>query len=177
MRISKRSKAKVGGWRGPDCFKPKTCTICGKQFRPNSGSQRVCSKACGLTRLRGNQTTAIQYKRISNNWDRYFLRLAANSRRKSQSEITRSFLLRLLKKQKGRCALSGVKLTCRLKKGVNFQTNASIDRLDIFGGYTRTNVQLVCKCLNSWRGTLPLNDFVWWCKQVSNYSYGKKTKI
>ena len=33
-------------------FKDRKCTMCGKTFKPNSGSQRVCSKECSLTRQR-----------------------------------------------------------------------------------------------------------------------------
>lgn len=163
------SKSKVGGWRGSDVFKPKPCAVCGKTYKPNSGAQRMCSKACGLTKNRSVNNTEAQYERISGNWSKYLTRLVANTRRKNSS-ITRDILFRILDKQKRKCALSGIALTCVLRKGLKIHTNASVDRIDCFKDYTPDNIQLVCSALNSFKGTTPNKKFVWWCKQVTNHN-------
>lgn len=77
-----------------------------------------------------------------------------------------STLLELLEEQSGKCALTGIELTCKLEKGHISKTNASIDRLQAGGPYIKENVQLVCRAVNSWRGDTDLNEFIWWCKQV-----------
>lgn len=170
IRMASPSKSKPGGWHGSECFKEKFCQVCQQPFKPNSGAQKVCSKACGLTKGRAENSTDVQYSRISGNWELYFARLAANSRRGHRSVLTTRSLLAILKRQKGLCSLSGFPLTCQLEKGKNFHANASVDRKNAFGDYTEKNIHLVCKALNSFRGTTPLPKFIWWCKQVAQFN-------
>jgi hypothetical protein len=83
-------------------------------------------------------------------------------------------MIKLLAAQDGKCALSGVELTCILQKGVITKTNASIDRIDPKGVYTQDNVQLVCAILNKFRIDTPIDEFVDWCKKVANHAIYKK---
>lgn len=111
-------------------------------------------------------TTESQYKRISGSFPKYFNRLLALHGRREQG-LTLETLLELLKKQDGKCALSGVKMTCTLEKGKSFPENASIDKKDPKGGYAPENIQLVCQAVNKWRGDLNANCFVDFCHKVA----------
>lgn len=79
-----------------------------------------------------------------------------------------------LKKQDYRCALSGVQLTCELRVGKRFLTNASVDRIEAGGPYTPDNIQLVCRALNSWRSDLTVDEFVDWCRKVVEHADQEK---
>lgn len=154
--------------------KEKTCPVCGTAFKPKSGINKFCTETCkGKWKyLAGQVTTESQYKNISGNWTRYFSRLVAKSFRRGN--LTREDLLELLEKQGGKCALSGRTLTCILEKGQKCKTNASIDRLRAGQPYTKDNIQLVCRALNSWRGDVELEEFINWCRAVSEHN-GKST--
>lgn len=86
-----------------------------------------------------------------------------------REKTPRDVLFRVLARQDYRCALSGVPLTCILEKGRFVPTNASVDRIVAGGPYTEDNVQLVCAVLNLWRGDTPVEEFIRWCKTVTNY--------
>lgn len=163
----------MSGWNHYGRFKEKPCKTCGEIFKPNSGAQLYCSVECGFGSSRYHHQTPKQYKLITNNWSRYLSRLLYSAGRRKDS-LTRDDLLDLLEKQNYKCALSGVELTCLLEKGKRFWTNASVDRIKAGGPYTKDNVQLVCRGLNSWRSSIPVEEFIWWCEQVVNHS--KKDK-
>lgn len=161
------------GWNHYGTFRPKPCCVCGVEFSPKSGVNKFCSEKCkGKWKyVTGVVSTESQYREISGNWSRYFSRLLGERRRK---KISRDDLFSLLEKQNGRCALSGVLLTCKLEKGVRFGTNASIDRIVVGGEYEVGNIQLVCSALNSWRGDTPLEEFIIWCERVSEMAKKKR---
>lgn len=144
----------------------KNCKVCSKEFIPKSGVNKFCSETCrGKWKyLSGHTTTESQYKLISGNWDRYFSRLL-----RKRPGISREDLLELLSKQNGKCAISGVTLTCILEVGTRCKTNASIDRILAGKEYSKDNIQLVCSALNSWRADTDLQEFIWWCKQVTTW--------
>ena len=145
----------------------KTCPECGINFT-GIAKQKYCSPKCkGKVKYSsGKITTEYQYKQISGNWKKYFQRLVNQHNR---NELTIEICLELLEEQKSKCAISGIELTCQLEIGKRFLTNVSIDRIEAGGPYTKDNVQLVCTALNSWRGDTPLEEFIWWCKQVAEY--------
>lgn len=159
----------MSGWNHYGRFKEKPCRTCGEMFKPNSGAHFYCSPACGFEPSRRSEQTTEQYKLISGNWSRYLSRLQYCSGRK-RDELTRDILLKILEEQNYRCALSDIPLTCQLEKGKKFWTNASVDRIEAGGSYTKDNIQLVCRGLNSWRSSMPIDEFVWFCEQVVNYS-------
>lgn len=164
---------KFGGWNGTAHFKKKKCAVCQKAFQPKSGVSKLCSTACRVKwkYITGTGSTEEQYKRISGNWSRYFSRLAQNSRRKFKApNLSADVLLRMLKQQKGRCALSGIQLTCLMQVGVVTDTNASVDRIDCKGQYTLGNVQLVAQSLNHFKYRTSMARFIWWCKKVADYN-------
>jgi len=157
-------------WTHKDCFKKKSCLICKNIFQPKSGVHKFCSESCkGKWKyISGITTTESQYEYISGNWKRYFTRLCNRSHKREF--LKADDLLNILIKQNYKCALSGVKLTCTLKRGERCLTNASIDRIDAGGEYHKDNVQLVCTVLNSLRRDTPVKEFINWCKKVAEYN-------
>jgi hypothetical protein len=155
--------------------KEKKCVVCDTNFLPFSGVHKFCSPKCkGKWKyITGSGSTENQYKKISGNWHKYFLRLLQQHKRKEDG-LTVEDLLKKLEQQEGLCAISGVKLTCILQNGVITKTNASIDRIEAGGPYVASNIQLVCRSLNSWRSDTDLSEFIWWCKQVTKWQDGKE---
>ena len=151
----------------------KSCVVCNNLFIPNSGIHKFCSTSCkGKWKyIIGKETTDNQYQKISGNWLRYFCRLRGKTYR---SQLSTEVLIQILNEQKGLCALSGIPLTCQLEKGKRFKTNASIDRINAGKEYNEGNIQLVCSALNSWRGNTNLEEFIWFCKQVSLHQEEKE---
>lgn len=158
----------------PEEFKKqKECPICGSLFFARSGPHKFCSIACKTKNNQNNGSMSCkkQYSRISGDWTRYFNRL--NRRTGSRPLLTTEHMLEQLTLQNGLCAISGVPLTCLLEQGKKFKTNASIDRIIAGGEYLPGNIQLVCSALNSWRGDTDLQEFIWFCQQVTEYQKGK----
>ena len=152
-----------------DCeVKKKECVVCGFSFKPFSGVHKFCSPECkGKWKyITGTHCTENQYKEISGNWKRYLARLKYVGGEK-RKDLTVKILLDVLKKQNYKCALSGVGLTCLLKKGMSFKTNCSIDRINAGEPYTVDNIQLVCKAVNSFRNNLSIKDYISWCHKVA----------
>ena len=152
----------------------RICPICDSEFYARSGPHKFCSTKCKEKNNQNNGSMSCkkQYERISGDWVRYFNRL--NRRTSTRPHLTTQDMLHVLDKQKGLCAISGIKLTCLLEQGKKFKTNASIDRIVAGGDYTVDNIQLVCSALNSWRGDTDLDDFIWFCKQVTEYQERKE---
>lgn len=162
----------------PDAkVRTKMCDTCGKQFKPRGGGQRFCSLACrGKWKyIAGDVTTASQYERISGNFNRYLPRLLYFGGKK-RSRLTREILLKKLEEQGGKCALTGVELTCLLKKGKRFATNVSVDRIEAGGPYSEENIQLVCQAVNQWRSDLSVEEFQAWCKKVVEHERNKNAE-
>lgn len=169
----------MAGWNHDNArWKPKSCLVCGSEFIPRSGVHKFCSESCkGKWKyMIGAQSTDEQYKKISGNWSRYVSRLLYYGGRK-RDRLSRQIILEKLEQQGYKCAITGVDLTCNLEKGKISMTNASIDRIIAGGPYTSENIQIVCRAVNSWRGELPLSDFIDWCRKVVNHNDLKKGAI
>ncbi|MFI0847760.1 hypothetical protein [Mesorhizobium sp. IMUNJ 23232] len=67
-------------------------------------------------------------------------------------------LRNLMDKQKGRCALTGIKLDLR-KDGFDRKLWPSPDRIDSNGHYNSHNLQVVCAFVNGWKGAMPDEEF------------------
>jgi hypothetical protein len=101
-------------------------------------------------------------------WRRYFSHLKGQgTERRKQLSINN--LMTILNKQNGRCALTGIEMTCELGSG-RVWTNASIDRIIAGGTYYPHNVQLVCVAVNMWRDAQPLSMFIHWCHLVAQHN-------
>jgi hypothetical protein len=150
-----------------------SCLVCGDKFTQRSSNHVYCGKECKRKeyRERGPETTERQYALISGNWGKYFGRLCTRAFRRDL--LSKHDCVALLAAQKYKCALTGVELTCTLEKGTVCKTNASIDRIDPKGPYTKDNVQLVCAAINKLRVDMSVDDFINWCKKVSEYAVRK----
>ena len=89
-------------------------------------------------------------------------------------EVTAEELWNLFLKQNSRCALSGVILVLETK--INAQHNldrtyhtASLDRIDNNKGYTIDNVQWVHKVLNHMRRQYSIEEYIAWCRLVTQH--------
>ena len=78
--------------------------------------------------------------------------------------------------QKGRCAISGEKLTFEKSGSISKRTytNASIDRIDNDRGYHIDNIQIVSVRMNSWKSNLSLTKFKKMIKMINRHTNGKK---
>lgn len=70
-------------------------------------------------------------------------------------------------KQNGKCAVSGVDMTVDNYSG-RISTNVSIDRIDPTQGYIRSNIQLVCSTVNMMKGSLNMDEFLFFCNEILN---------
>jgi hypothetical protein len=140
------------------------CKRCQKDLE---GKQRkFCSDTC---RHVHRNTSEVQYSHISGNWPKYLNRLC-HSTTSDRKGLTKEDLMEVLEKQDYKCALSGLDLTCKLEIGIDFPTNASIDRIQAGGPYIKENIQFVCKALNFFRKNTTVDEFIWWCKKVAEYN-------
>lgn len=159
-------------------FSPiKQCTICNSPLpESKTWNSKTCSDECSK-RLKLRTT----YDRLNGNWERYLRTLC----RKRQDEFRcKHFdehdLIKILEKQNYKCALTGVELTCNVrlnedatKKRSVFRTNVSIDRIDNKKGYTLDNVHLVCYVVNVARHDCTIEEYIDWCKKVTEYNNEK----
>ena len=77
--------------------------------------------------------------------------------------FTFDYLLELLEKQNGRCAVTGKVFTF---SGNEVGTNVSIDRIDSNKPYSAGNVRLVCAAVNYMKRRMNDNDLVDWCLDI-----------
>jgi len=141
------------------------CIVCNKRFETVHPKYLCCSAECGKTNKMNKK-----YLRMSGDWVLYFNHLLS----KKDTDVTGEDLVDLLKKQQGKCALTGATLTCEKVKGKYVKTNASIDRIIAGEGYNIENIQLVCRAVNSFRHDLTISQFINWCKKVANYASKEK---
>lgn len=91
-----------------------------------------------------------------------------SSRRKGIAfTLTVSYLLKLWKKQNGRCFYSGVPM---LYTGEGALESVSIDRVDSGKGYTADNVVLCCAYVNRMKNAASAGKFIWWCDRIAHHS-------
>jgi len=146
------------------------CKECNKMFYTTRKDSVYCKDQCKKIAKKRRE-----YIRNEGNWEWYFNGLLHGN--KERSELTTQTLIKILKKQNYKCALSNVKMTCikRYKDSEIQWTNASIDRIIAGGEYNIDNIQLVCRAVNSFRNAVPLPEFIDWCKKVT-YNAIRKQK-
>ena len=150
----------------------RLCTSCNKvrvlsQFEHfRDGQVRgVCQKCVTLQRARKASATPQAYLRVLNT--------QLKSQRLKQGieyDLSSDELIEIWEAQGGRCALSGVLMTHQRDGSYGDRTrkefNASIDRVNPSGPYTRENVQLVATRINTMKHTLSQDMFFWWVKNI-----------
>jgi hypothetical protein len=97
----------------------------------------------------------------------------AVNRRGLEFDLHSVYLLKLLKDQNGKCALTGWDL--EFTRGGDFGSGTnplgcSIDRKDNLVGYIPSNVQLVCWKANKIKNSLSDAEFKELCKAVANHA-------
>lgn len=87
--------------------------------------------------------------------------------------LSEGWVVRQWDKQRGRCFYSGEAMS--LLSGPKLVT---VERLDVNLGYVPDNCVLACFCINMMRGSVPIEEFVWWCAKVASNaaSEGKEPK-
>lgn len=137
----------------------KECVRCGTQFNTKVHNQVYCSSLCN-----DSDQVSRSYKMLHNNPEKY-LRHALY--KKGREALSIEFMLELLERQGGRCAISGQELTFIKVPGLGkVNTNASIDQVKAGGGYTEDNVQLVCHAVNIMKLDMSLTELKFWCKAI-----------
>ena len=70
-------------------------------------------------------------------------------------------------KQNGKCAISGIDMTINTYNG-KISTNVSVDRINSSLGYIKSNIQLVCSTVNMMKGSLNMDEFLFFCNEILN---------
>lgn len=86
-----------------------------------------------------------------------------SKRRNLPCDITVDDLVKLYRKQGGRCYLSGEKMCL---ESHNYNT-ISLDRINPNRGYVLNNVGLVTWVSNQCKSNLPLQEFYKWCNLIT----------
>lgn len=119
-------------------------------------------KSCGCLLYKG-------YKDLSST---YFTHIKTGARlRNFEFNVTYEYLWELYESQGRICALSGESIYIDKHYGqrTNEQT-ASLDRIDSSKGYVVGNVQWVHKVVNGIKSDMRQEDFIAWCKKISDNS-------
>lgn len=106
-----------------------------------------------------------------------------NSAKRSKEliiELTVEDIHELYNKQKGLCAISGLKMTHETyafkdKEHIINRLNISIDRINSNLGYTKDNVQLVAAIVNRMKTDLPDGEFIKICSIITENNKNKTT--
>lgn len=99
---------------------------------------------------------------------------AINPSRGYAVEIDIDDLLGLWKAQNGLCAVTGLPMTWGYGVDVDnpteryYHSNASIDRINGDGGYTKQNIRLVCNRVNLIRNVLSDAELYFWCRAIAD---------
>jgi len=152
--------------------KSRLCTSCGRvrkitQFELfKDGNYRGVCRDCVLAqRAKKTSATPEAYLKTAH--------VQLKSQRRKQGiefSLTYEELCQMWETQGGRCALSGILMTHQrdgaLGDGKQKDFNASIDRINPQGPYSRENVQLVAARVNTMKHTLGEEMFMWWVKNI-----------
>ena len=74
----------------------------------------------------------------------------------------------LYERQGRRCAISGVDINIEPGTTRRYKNTASLDRIDSSLGYTLGNIQWVHKMVNKIKNDLPQDEFIGWCKLITD---------
>lgn len=133
------------------------------------GMQSICKK-CQKIRH------GISYSKLSNFITQIVKNARGNAKRRNiLFDITKENIEKLYEKQKGLCALSGIKMT---HNAINDRqdndshilnpNNISIDRIDSKIGYIKSNIQLVCAIVNRIKFEMTEPELFEFCCKIVN---------
>lgn len=142
--------------------KHKRCVVCRieKSVNEFEVKRNVCSTCRIVRRKRSAVKTSTSYlkQRI------VIARKRAMKRDMDFSEdVTIDYLVSILSRQEGLCALTGIHMT---HGGGMTDTAMSIDRIDSRIGYIPGNLQLVCHRVNVMKMDMPDDQLWWWAKNL-----------
>ena len=106
---------------------------------------------------------------------KYWINIVRNAAYKNLSlTIVPKDIWEIWQRQKGKCAITGWNLTMPTNESLSNTTaviehTASLDRIDSEKGYTKDNVQWTHKHVNLAKGDLPQQEFIDFCKLVTDY--------
>jgi len=160
----------------PEPAKSRLCTSCGRvrkttQFELfKDGNYRGVCRDCVLAqRAKKTSATPEAYLKTAH--------IQLKSQRRKQGiefSLTHEELCQMWETQGGRCELSSILMTHHrdgaLGDGKQKDFNASIDRINPQGPYSRENVQLVAARVNTMKHTLGEEMFMWWVKNIYEHS-------
>ena len=87
-------------------------------------------------------------------------------KRKQEMNVDRAYLMKLLNKAEGKCALSGMPITLK----THDPYRVSPDRKNSKKGYIKGNIQFVAACVNIAKNDLTTKEFLKMCKAVAENS-------
>jgi hypothetical protein len=150
---------------------------CGKEIVAwgryvRNGHKKSCG--CMVGRKGSDNPNWKGYGEISSSsWSR-IIKGAKNDRsREIEFDITIKQGWELFFKQNRLCALTGlpIKFPSRSRCYGAADSSASLDRIDSTKGYTIDNIQWVHKIVNLMKCDLDQDQFIRWCRRISDYNH------
>jgi hypothetical protein len=124
------------------------------------------TKSCGC--LRGSKP-AYNFNGYGHISGSYWQRIQKHAKNRGiKFNLNIQEVWELYKKQKNKCALSGLEIVLKRNLGLGGQT-ASLDRIDSKKSYTIDNVQWVHVDVNKIKNNLPEERLFFICEQIVNY--------
>lgn len=132
----------------------------------------LSSLTCGNTKSCGCLFKEKVYKGYKDLGGQQWSRIKHQAKMRNLNvDITIKDAWELFEKQDRKCALSGLPIELKSNyKGVESNNTASLDRIDNSNGYTIDNVQWVHKIINIMRNRLSVDEFIMYCRKVSEYN-------
>ena len=183
--------------QGMECVATLLCSVCGKQFeraakevrrnaklgRPIYCSLRCSGKVHFVTNI-GEAKVTPHHEVVTNGLKRWLalkseelpqareMIYSARNRAKKKGltfSITALDVTRLIERQQGLCAYTGVQMDLSAKRGPEHDPRPlapSIDRKDKSMGYTLENIVICTHWANTSKGILPYKEWVEMCRRV-----------
>ena len=122
-----------------------------KEWRRDSGAEAIYRKKYRYSTIRGWAQTVIDRLRNPSNQWKFFINI---------QDVIEQY-----RKQKGRCALTGMKMT--LSAPAWSPTRPSLDRIDNKRGYHKDNIRLVWTWVNIARGAWSDEQLIKICRVIA----------
>jgi len=139
---------------------------CGKTFNTYSEFLMAgCTSSCGCHKAHFHNT----YHRRS--FAQYFATVKNDAKRRGRLvTVTKEQLENLMSIQSNKCRLSGLPISFD-------DGSASLDRIDNEKNYSIENVQWVHRKINYMKNTLPQNEFLSLCAQITAFNNGRNGNV